>query len=73
MLAAVIVTSTNDSSGTSAMVMLPENSRNWPRTFEIIMWRAMKWTVECVGSMSQIPAAGTVRLSGVPAGRGWSR
>ena len=59
MLAALIVASTHDRSGTSSMWMVPENSRKCPRTFEIIMWRATNWTAECEGSIAHRPGGGT--------------
>ena len=48
--------STEDSSGFSAVTMLPENSANRPRTFVTTRWRTTKPTSEWAGSMSQVPA-----------------
>jgi hypothetical protein len=48
--------STEDSSGFSAVTMVPLKLANRPRTFVTTKWRTTKPTSLCVGSMSQVPA-----------------
>src|SRR3990172_1753580 len=56
-----MVASTQESSGDSAMWILPENSLKRPRTFTIIEWRPTTMIEVCGGSNSQVPATGMSR------------
>jgi hypothetical protein len=47
---------TLESRGFSPVTRVPSKRSNVPRTFEIIRWRMLKLTSECVGSMTQVPA-----------------
>jgi hypothetical protein len=51
MLAATIVTSTEDRSGSSAMTIVPANSRKRPRVLAIIMCRATNSICQRAGSI----------------------
>ena len=51
MLAAWAVASTEEVSGVSPTVTVPENSVKLPRTFDATRCRAMKSTFEWTGSM----------------------
>src|SRR4051794_26158518 len=58
MLAAAIVSSADDSSGTSATWIAPLNSVKTPRTFDTIRCRPSKPTRECPTSNCHLPATG---------------
>src|SRR6266545_3967337 len=62
MLAASISTSVSESSGFSAIWIVPENEANRPRTL-VRIWRATTSTLVCAGSSSQIPVGGNATLS----------
>ena len=59
MLAVLISTATDESSGRSATSMVPENSVNRPRTLDN-MWRATNSTAVWETSSSYVPGAGSV-------------
>jgi hypothetical protein len=55
MLAASISTFTEELAGVcSSKLTVPLKVWNWPRTFEIIMWRALNCTCEWELSMAQV-------------------
>ena len=70
MLAVLISTETDDSSGFSAISTVPAKSEKRPRTLDTIMWRTAKPTWLWLASTAYVPAAGasapsTIRMAGL--------